>query len=302
MMILIIACGIFAMGFAVVLIKYVLLRRDLSQMAEALDVLSDADTNAQLRTTSFDRIAIAFSSSINKAIAHSRKEYNRMVEQEVQLKQAMTNISHDLRTPLTSAKGYMQIISASETDDATREKYLNIISGRLERLSALMDNLFEYTQISEGRQAMHLSMVNVCNLVRDVLSVSYVELINRGFTVDAHIPEVPVYVRCDADALLRVLQNLIKNAYIHGTESLSIVVSDNKISIANKVENITRLDVTKLFDRFYTADASRTKQTTGIGLAIAYELMQQMNGRLNASVHDEVLVMEILFHGAGGSL
>jgi signal transduction histidine kinase len=210
------------------------------------------------------------------------------------LKRAVTNISHDLRTPLTSALGYLQMLEASGLDDDTKTRYMKNVRSRLEFLSALMNDLFEFARVIEGETELAASETNICNVLRDTLSESYPELEKRGFAVDADIPDSPEMRFCNENALRRILQNLIKNAYVHGKGNLSICLSDGAIEIANTAEFPAEFKVDCLFDRFYTADASRTGKCTGLGLAIAKELVERMGGRITADVNEDKLIMRVI--------
>jgi len=159
----------------------------------------------------------------------------------------------------------------------------------------LMNSLFEFTRVIEGNITYNIQRVNVCDILRDALSASYAELEAKGFSVDADIPDTPVFCQCDKDALRRVLQNLLKNVWVHGKEFLRVRVHGSEIEIANRADCLDELDAARIFDRFYTADASRTGQNTGLGLAIASELISRMGGRITAKVDGDMLGVRILF-------
>ena len=265
-------------------------KRELRRLRRQLDKILQTDTNAQLATATSDRDVAAFAASINAMLERNRRALYEKDRAEAALKRAVTNISHDLRTPLTSALGYLQMLQrdVASNDEAA---YLEIIRGRLEALSALMNSLFEFAQVMEGNTVFDIQKVNICNLLRDALSNSYAEL--EGFTVDADIPDAPVLCLCDEDALRRVLQNLIKNACVHGKEMLRVRAADGVMEIANKADGLRALDTERIFERFYTADASRTSKNTGLGLAIAKELTERMGGHCSAGVEGELFVMRV---------
>ena len=266
-----------------------LIKRDLRRMCRKLNDIIDSDTNARLTTDTFDKDIAALAGSINAMLERNRRDLFEKVRAETELKRAVTNISHDLRTPLTSASGYLQMLESGDLDSETRARYLEIIKGRLETLSALMNSLFEFSRVIEGSIEFTIEQVNVCNVLRDTLSESYTEFENNGFTVDIKIPDTPEMYLCDEDAFRRVLQNLIKNVYVHGRDYLSVRLDDGVIEITNKADGLVGLDTDGIFERFYTADASRTSKNTGIGLAIAKELTTRMGGHIAASVENDEL-------------
>jgi len=294
MIILGIACGIFAMGFALILVKYILLKKDIFQIGSRLKVIADVDTNAQLCTSTFDKNISNLVEAINKSLEKGRKDFTRAKKLEADLKRAITNISHDLRTPLTSAKGYLQMIEKSDLDIKTRLRYLSIIEGRLDALTVLMDSLFDFSRALEGD--LSFKKVNICNLLRDSLSENYLELSSKDFVVESEIPESPVYFNCDENAMKRVVQNLIKNACVHGKDYLSVKLSDGVLKIINNVDEINKLDTARIFDRFYTADAARSSKRTGLGLAIVKELLEKMGCEVKAETKNNLLSVVVYFN------
>ena len=143
------------------------------------------------------------------------------------------------------------------------------------------------------RAATGPTRVNVGNVLRDALSSSFAELENRGFTVEADIPDTPMYRHCDEEALKRVIQNLLVNACVHGQDYLRVTLHDGTVTIANKTDRLDVIDTQEIFARFYTADASRTNKRTGLGLAIAKELTQKMDGTIAATKESGLLVMRV---------
>ena len=290
MIILWIASGLLLLG---VLIKLILLKNDIRQLGNKLSDIVHTDTNARLTTNTTDRDMLQLVQSVNITLAKRRADHMDAQRTEAELKRAITNISHDLRTPLTSARGYLQMLESPELDPETRAHYLTIIRERLHALSPLMDSLFEFARVVEGDLTLDLQKVNVSNALYDALSASYVELESRGFRVELDIPEEPVTWICDPEALRRILENLLKNAATHGRSKLHVRLNQDGLTIANKVNAQNELDPARLFDRFYTADASRSNKSTGLGLAIVKELVERMNGKISASREDELLIMQL---------
>jgi len=250
-------------------------------MGGKLADISQIDTNARLTTTTFNKDIVNLTESINLMLGKNRQDYIEVQRMEAILKRAITNISHDLRTPLTSAKGYLQMAENSNIDDETRTRYLAIIRGRLDALTVLLNSLFAFSRAVEGD--ITLQPMNIGNALRDTLVDSFSEIESKGFIVETSIPDTPVYCLCDEEAFKRVLQNLITNAIVHGKDYLSVRLSDGVIEIANKSDAMQHIDVHSIFERFYTADASRTNKCTGLGLAIAKELITKMGGSISAT-------------------
>jgi len=284
-----IICGILAVILVFGLVRFLGVKKDIRQLGKRLDEIIRTDTNAQLTTQTFDKDIVSLAKSANDLLAKSRQDFFKAQRTEADLKRAISNISHDLRTPLTSAKGYLQMLAGADEEAVSR--YLGIIKGRLDTLTALMDNLFTFSRAMD--ENIFVKKVNVGNVLKDAITDSYVELTRKGFTVESNITSSPVYWNCDEDALKRIFQNLVKNAYIHGNSYIRVTLKDNKIEIANKAAGLNEIDIARIFDRFYTADAARTHKRTGLGLAIAKELTQRMGGQISANKEGDMLVVVI---------
>jgi len=287
-------CIKLTIALAICLLVIYMKKREVRKLNLALLAILETDTNAQLATGMTDSDIAAFVATVNILLARDRQRTFETARTEANLKRAITNISHDLRTPLTASRGYLQMLSDETLDAETRAKYLQIVQERLATQTTLMDSLFEFAQVMEGREMSAAEDVNLCNVMRDVLSANYALLVEKRFDVDAQIPDTPVICRGNKDAIERVLQNLVRNACVHGQEYLRITVAEGVIEIANRVENIHEIDTSQLFDRFYTADASRTNKTTGLGLAIVKELAAQMGWDVAAKAVGEMLVFRVV--------
>jgi signal transduction histidine kinase len=289
--ILMVACSILAIGFAIITIKHLLTKRDIRQIKKKLDEIMVTETNAHLTSGTFDRGIVALTESINGLLKKTRQDYLKMIQTEADLKRAITNISHDLRTPLTSANGYLQMIEEEQLDPVSKAHYSEIVRGRLDALTELLDSLFAFSCALEGN--MTIESVDISHLLRETLLNNYLDLEGKGFTVESQIPKTPVYHLCDQEALERVIQNLIKNAHVHGKNFLSVKLEDGVIEVANEVNNPDEIDTLAIFQRFYTADAARTNKRTGLGLAIVKELVEKMGGSITAEKVGRMLVVRV---------
>jgi signal transduction histidine kinase len=238
-------------------------------MARQIEELTD--TNAKLTTKTFDRDVTVLENCVNGLLEQQKRVLLERDRAEVNLKRAITNISHDLRTPLTAALGYLQMLDE-------QERYVPIIKERLTTLSVLLDSFFEFARAVEGNTPLLLQRVNLCAVLRDVMSAFYMDF--KDFTIEADIPETPLFVICDENALRRVLQNLLKNAAVHGRGFLRVAARDNTVTVANGTN--FEVNAERIFERFYTSNPARTGQSTGLGLAIAREIVTRMGGDIFA--------------------
>lgn len=222
---------------------------------------------------------------INKKLKSSRKAKIKYQQKTHDSQQMMTNISHDLKTPLTSALGYINIIRSPEISDEEKEKEIQIIEQRLLRLDELINSFFEFSKIISGQEKPELKTINLV----DVLQESMIHYYNDFTSQDREI-----YLNCDTNRiniesnksmLMRIFDNLIANAYKHSVGNLTVnVVVDDGITLDFiNITDDSELDTSRIFDEFYTTDISRTKGNTGLGLAIAKQFTEILGGSISAS-------------------
>jgi len=279
-------------------IVYVLrLKRDVRSIKGSLQKIKEMDTNMRLTTSTFDKEVMGLAQEMNEIL--DRQKEVRMESERVnrEFRQGVTNISHDLRTPLTSASGYIGLIRSDKISDEKKLEYLEVVEGRLISLANLMSELFEYTQIVEGKIKLDLELVDACDLVREEIASFYDALVEGDLDVTVDIPETAVHLIIDRARLQRVVQNLMANVVKHGNDFLIVKVSPNGIlTFANKVADLKGLDVDRMFERFYTSDVSRNSQKTGLGLAITKALVEQMGGKVVAWLEDDLLTIDVIMN------
>jgi len=286
---MIIAVIILSLALIICAALLLMLKKDIRQLNQTLRIIEKTDTNMRATTGTFDKNIIELCDVINDILDKQKDVIIASQKSNREFRQAITNISHDLRTPLTSAIGYIQMIKSGKTPDDKKQEYLDIIEHRLKSLSNLMNDLFEYTQIVEGKVTQNIEKINICNLLRDIMSDYYEDFVRKNFDVQIDIPDLPVYIICDANYFKRAAQNLIQNVLVHGIEYFKLIVIDNSVIFQNKVSDPGAIEIDRLFDRFYTSDFSRSGNATGLGLAIVKELVQIMGGEINVYIENDLL-------------
>jgi signal transduction histidine kinase len=284
--------GILLLIIVALCIKIYLLQKAAKEIEEAFADRLITDTNTLIAISSHDKHMRSLANAINIQLRKLREERHRFVQGDIELKNAVTNISHDLRTPLTAICGYLELLEQEEKSEAV-ERYLDIIANRTEVLKQLTEELFRYSVIittdSHQKEQVVLNIV-----LEESIAAFYAALKETGITPDIHMPERKVSRYLDRSALSRVFSNLLNNAIKYSDGDLDITLSETgEITFRNKASVLNEVQVEKLFDRFYTVDTAR--RSTGLGLAIARTLMEQMNGTIYATYENGNLSIHILF-------
>ena len=204
------------------------------------------------------------------------------------MKELIANVSHDIRTPLTSLKGYFELLMQEYGDkQSDREmQYAMVMNERMNTLNDLLDELFTYTKLQSDDYVLELSEYDLTRLILDTLFSFYGIFKDKGIEPVLDINETSVITSCNEVAVKRVVANIIRNAMLHGTGDIRIKygMTDGGVEFicSNRVANPDGVDVDMVFDRFYKADKARNKSSTGLGLAIARELVERMGGSITA--------------------
>ena len=231
-------------------------------------------------------------SEINIQLRLLRKERHRYQQGDLELKEAVTNISHDLRTPLTAIIGYLDLLEREEKS-VTTQRYLSQIQNRTEVLKNLTEELFRYSVVT-SLQDLKPERMDVVRTLEESLLSFYGAMQEKGIRPHIELPEEPVWRQLDAGAVNRIFSNIISNALKYSDGDLSVVMEpDGSITFSNTAQDLNTVAVGRLFDRFYTVEASRN--STGLGLSIAKILTERMGGSIKADYCDEKLYIKIAF-------
>lgn len=210
---------------------------------------------------------------------------------EDNIKKTVTNISHDIRTPLTSLSGYFQLLCQCDTL-AEQKEYFPIINQQISALEEMLEELFTYAKLFHKSYEISLTKCCINQILRDTVFGFYNDLKKANITPDCSIPEVPIYAVVNDVALRRVFQNILKNVIEHGEKEvgISMLQKDEKIEITfyNDILSTTKIDADKIFEHFYKSDEARTSSSTGLGLSIAKELLNRMDGEIFAIVDNNI--------------
>lgn len=277
-----------------VLAGYLLsLRRALREVAQELEEKLHTDTNTLISISSGDRAVCALAARINTQLQALRCERLRLRHGDAELKAAITNVSHDLRTPLTAVCGYLDLLE-QEPHSEPSQRYLAIIRERTNAMRSLTEELFRYSVITSTAEELTPEPVSLNAALEQSLAGFYGVFSARGIRPDIHLPACPVVRMLDSDALRRVFDNILSNAAKYSPGDLTVTLTpDGTVTFANRVENLSRVQANQLFDRFFTVETARS--STGLGLSIAKLLTEKMGGRIAAELCDGKLCIRTGF-------
>lgn len=286
-------CGVLAALALVLLARLYLLQKSLDDMAGQLGERLSSDTNNPIFLSCRDSHARKLAAELNVQLKQLRRLRLKYENGDRELKEAVTNVSHDLRTPLTAICGYLELLERRGSDpDSAR--YLALIGGRVEAMKSLTDELLRYS-VSAGREdALTLEPVDLNGAVEEAVASFYGAFTERGVTPRISLPEERVTRMLDRTALSRVLGNLLGNALKYSVGDLYVAVTeDGTVRLSNTAPGLDEVAVGRLFDRFYTVETGRG--STGLGLSIARALTERMGGTIGARYAAGRLWIELNF-------
>ena len=284
--------GILLLIIFVLVAKVYYLRKSAQELAEAFQDRLAADTNTLIDISSRDPYMRKLAADINTQLRLLRKERHRYQQGDLELKEAVTNISHDLRTPLTAINGYLDLLEREEKSENV-QRYLSQIKNRTEVLKNLTEELFRYSVVTSS-QELNVERIDVVRALEESLLSFYAVMQEKGIQPEIDLPEEPVFRELDAGAVNRIFSNIISNALKYSDGDLSVVMDKSGcVTFSNTAHNLNAVTVGRLFDRFYTVEANRN--STGLGLSIAKLLIERMSGTIIAEYQNGKLNIVINF-------
>ena len=289
---------LFAILFFLSITALLLYRRQVRGLSEQLKDL-ESGSNQRLTCSVRDRNILSLCRLVNTYIDSQQKLVLQAREAEEELKYTIASVSHDIRTPLTGASGYMQMAEKTEDPDK-RKEYCRIVRGRLKDLEQLLDQLFLYTKLTSQEISLQMEPVSLFPLVCEVLTGFYGKFQEQNREPSLDFQEEAIQIQGDSSQLKRVLGNLVSNSLSYGLGPLFIVQKGNTLTFSNKVKDPGSIDPDQMFVRFYRGDPSRNASKSshaGLGLSIARELTQAMGGKIEARLHEDILEIVLTFQG-----
>ena len=273
------------------IIKIIMLKKTARDIADAFADRLQTDTNTLIDISSHDRDMRRLADSINTQLRLLRREHLQYHQGNTELKNAITNISHDIRTPLTAIYGYLDLLRKTD-DPEKQQKYIAIMKERAELMKQLTEELFRYSVIVSDEGDTETEEVFVNQVLAESISSFYPALSAKGITPEIRITDKRIVRNLNKAALSRIFANLLNNTVKYSEGDLEITMSeDGTITFSNTARALSAVDVAQLFDRFYTVEAAH--HSTGLGLSIARTLAERMGGTITAAYEAPRLIITI---------
>ena len=285
-------CLVLLIVVLALLVKVRLLQKSMEEIAEELGERLSTDTNVLISISSRDGHVRKLAGELNRHLRLLREQRRRYQSGDRELKEAVTNISHDLRTPLTAICGYLDLLEREDLSPET-ERYLALIANRVEAMKRLTEELFRYSVILSSGEAVW-EAVDMVSVLEESIAGFYGPLKKRGIEPVIDLPGEAVVQPLDRAMLSRVFDNVLSNALKYSAGDLDIVMTaSGEVSFSNTAPGLDEVQVGRLFHRFFTVEAARG--SAGLGLAIARTLVERMHGRITAEFRQGRLTISIAF-------
>lgn len=287
-------CGLIAI--IIVLISIIIgYKREFRRINK--EISNNLDEYVNIKTKSVDKDVENLVQNINLIFDSKQKVVAEKKKKEEELRASISNMSHDLRTPLTSIMGYLQMIKSEKPSEADKKEYMDIVEKRTKSLQKLISSFYELSRIEGNEYNFNYKKVNLSNVLCENIAVFYNDFINNNIEPVIEIEEGIKEIISDEGAITRIFSNLIGNMIKHGENYVKISLKkENDIIITeftNKATGLTQENVDKLFNRFYTVDNSRSDRNTGLGLYITKALVEKLGYNITAKLENENLKIKI---------
>ncbi len=285
-------------GCIVCMIIIIMILRQIREICRCLAFVRSHNTNMRLTwDTPFGPMKW-LAAEINSFLKETAEERLRYERESRGLKDSLTGISHDIRTPLTSLSGYFQLLTQTE-DREERQRYCAVIRARIDSLESMLEELFTYTKLQNSDYRIEMAGMNFTKCAIDAMLAFYGQFAEKDIQPSVNIDEDAAYIYGNPEAVRRILQNIVKNALVHGAGKVSVLLRKGEGSVvfecANRCEAPEEIDIEGVFQKFYKADSARAENSTGLGLTIASELTVKLGGKLTAKLEGDIFSVSAVF-------
>ena len=273
-------------------------KRELKRIGKQIN--NNLDEYANIKTKSVDKDIENLVQSINLIFDSRQKIVAEKNKNEEKIRESISNMSHDLRTPLTSIMGYLQMIKSEKSSEADKKEYMDIVEKRTKSLQQLISSFYDLSRMEGNEYNFNYKKVNLSSILCENIAVFYNDFRNNNIEPIIEIDENVKDIISDDGAINRIFSNLITNMIKHGENFVKITLrQENDVIITefiNKATRLTQENVDKLFDRFYTVDNSRSDKNTGLGLYITRIMVEKLGHSISSKIDNGYLKIEIIWN------
>ena len=295
-MLLGIVCVCLLVILTVVMWKYLSLKRNIRRFSQELERQKDSDYKQPIKVTEFDKDLVELAVKINEHTDIQRQLGNEYEQSKNQLSTVISGISHDFRTPLTAALGYLQMIEKSGELSEQNAEYLCIAMQKNRYLKELSDEFFELTKIENGNEKLNFEQINLSNFLTDIVLEQHSWIAERNISTEFAIAD-GIMIQTDLHGLTRILNNLMSNAQKYTADSFCVTLCRDgervTLRVSNTLADSTSLDIDRVFEPFYRMNA-RTAGGSGIGLYVVKLLCDRLGLSVSAQIDGNVFFVEII--------
>ncbi|MBQ4524043.1 MAG: HAMP domain-containing histidine kinase [Lachnospiraceae bacterium] len=275
----------------------ILMKREIRNISRELKLNRQESYNKQIRVQLFDRDLTELTKECNYNLDYQTDCKRKAAHQKQTLKQAISDIAHDLRTPLTVVKGNLQLIKREGSLGAKEQQYLKVCATKTEELKYMIDEFFELSMLESDNSSVELTSVNITSLLLNVILEHEILIREHGLAPKLDLPEKTIFVQGNSALLERIFGNILGNIFKYAKEQFSVQLKEEDsyciIEFSNPSSDIHNINVVHLFDRTYMTDASRQKPGTGLGLYIVKLLAEKQGAEVFAEIRKNELVIVI---------
>lgn len=282
---------IFFLILVILVTKIYMLKKSLKEIESSLDKILKSDTNNLITTSSSDKDIKNLIIFLNKELKELRKQKLQYEAGNQELKKNITNISHDLRTPLTAINGYVDLLEKEELVESQKE-YLSVVKKKVNELTELTSQLFDFSKTMDSNIQINKENCCINEILEETLSSYYAVLKEQNIAPNILICKEKVYKTINKISLIRIFENILSNVLKYSEGDLNVKLKENGLIVfSNKANELDETTVQKIFDRYFTVE--NAQQSTGIGLSIAKQLVELNGGTIIAKYIKENLIIEI---------
>lgn len=280
-----------------------LFRWDVRRMTKQLEEINENfGTNELVRTNTHNKNLARFAAEINQLIHLSKQNQQSVERREMELRQEITNISHDLRTPLTSIKGFSELLADQSLTEEERKEFLAIIQKKIDNLTMIVDLFYELSQLHSSDKKLYMEKQSLDQLIVETMLMFYEDFEGRDLKVTIDEGAVsPIWA--DEKSTVRIITNIIQNALAYAKSYINMSLLEEEeyivLKAVNDVETLNATELQQIFNRTFRLDQSRSGSHLGLGLHIVQQLVEKQGGKALADVHGTEFIISVYFRRWG---